>query len=77
MDGSIVSVSSPPGQAQILVGTNGGNIYRLQIDTSESRLVASSHVSPVVAVSFGTRSDIFATVSKNGNLRAWDLTDYR
>ena len=77
MKGAVVSLSASADQREVLVGTTLGNVYRVAADTADCRLVASSHVSPVVDVSFGAGSELFSTVAQNGNLRAWDLSDYR
>ena len=77
LSGAVVSLSPSADQRTMLAGTDGGNVYVVDIDSADSVLKASSHIAPVVAVGFGLGSEIFATASRNGHIRAWDLGEYR
>ena len=75
-DGSVVSLSLSPDSIDILVGTSAGKMYRLLIDDMSTVQLNSSHINKVVDISFGGRSDIFCTLSLDGQIRVWDLSDY-
>lgn len=74
--GQVVSLSLNHDSSELLAGTSAGKIYRvLTSDLSVSEL-ASSHVSSVSCVAFGLKSDLFASISHDGTIRVWDLSDY-
>jgi len=75
-DGRVVSMSISADNLDILVGTDAGKMYRLLIDDMSTVQLSSSHITEVADVSFGTRSDIFCTLSVGGQVRVWDLSDY-
>jgi WD40 repeat protein len=76
LEGAVVSLSLSPDEVDILAGTNAGKMYRVLIADMTFVEVAASHITPVAAVDFGKRSDIFSTLSKGGRLNVRDLSDY-
>jgi WD40 repeat protein len=76
LNGKVVSLSLSPDEVELLVGTSSGKIYRVLTADMSVAEIAASHISPVTAVTFGVRSDIFATISAAGSVRVWDLSDY-
>lgn len=75
-EGRVISLSLSPDALDILVGTDAGNMYRLLIDDMSVAQLNASHINQVVDISFGARSDIFSTLSVDGQIRLWDLSDY-
>lgn len=74
--GQVVSLSISSDGSELLAGTSAGKSYRvLACDLSVSEL-SSSHIAPVMACAFGTQSDLFASISQDGTIRVWDLSDY-
>ncbi len=75
--GKVVSLSLSSDGVELLAGTSAGKIYQLLAGDLSAREISNSHTSPVGAVAFGaSRSDVCATVSEDGSLRIWDLSDY-
>jgi WD40 repeat protein len=75
--GRVVSLSLSSDGLELLAGTSTGKIYQVLADDLSTREISNSHTSPVAAVAFGARrSDLCATVSEDGSLRVWDLSDY-
>jgi len=76
LQGAVNSLEVCDGGASLLVGTSEGIIYKVATETLVATVLSASHVAAITCVAFGTRSDIFATGSKDGNVRVWDLSDY-
>jgi len=76
LTGGIMSLELCDGGESLMVGTSEGIIYKVNAETLVATVVSASHVAPINCVGFGVRSDIFATGSRDGNIRVWDLSDY-
>lgn len=76
LTGMIMSLEICDAGAALLVGTSDGIIYKVDAETLVAKVLSASHVSPIQCIAFGTRSDIFATGARDGNVRIWDLSDY-
>ena len=74
--GCVVSLSISPDGQELLAGTQDGKIYRVRCDDMGVSEYCSSHVAPVAATAFGSRSDIFATTGADGRVCVWDLSDF-
>jgi len=74
--GKVVSLQLTEGGSSLIVGTSDGIIYRLDAESLVATVLSAAHVAPISYVAFGTRSDVFATTSDDGNVRVWDLSDY-
>lgn len=59
-----------------MVSTTNGRLYRCLTESLNSDLVSVCHCSGINAITFGSRSNIFATGTSSGEIRVWDLTDY-
>merc|ERR1712086_447567 len=65
VSGRVVSLSVSADGTELIVGTSMGRVYKaLTEDLS------------IMDVAFGTQSDTFATVSRDGSVRIWDLHEY-
>lgn len=76
VEGAVTSLSLVSHGAELLVGTDSGRVYRMLSDDLTAQLVAVGHTNKVCCVAFGTRSDVFASGTVDGNLKVWDLSDY-
>ena len=74
--GKVMAVSLTPDESELIVGTSAGKMYRVRTVDLSTFEIADSHTGPVTSVSFGTRSDVFATASSDHTVRVWDLSDY-
>ncbi len=61
---------------ELLAGTDTAKMYTVQCSDLSVRILQESSVSAIRAVAFGSRSDLFATVSQDGTMRVIDLSDY-
>ncbi|CAM9155645.1 unnamed protein product [Ectocarpus fasciculatus] len=81
LDGSAVigvSLSSDHLEViSILASTAAGSVYRVNLETMSQITISESHTSGVVAVAFPAHtSERFASASRDGSVRIWDLVDY-
>ena len=75
--GRVTSLSLVHGGAELLVGTDAGQTFRLLCDDMTVVPLTSAHTAPLACVAFGqTRPDVFATASSDGFVHVWDLSDY-
>mmetsp|Transcript_9578 Transcript_9578/g.14420 ORF Transcript_9578/g.14420 Transcript_9578/m.14420 type:complete len:697 (-) Transcript_9578:178-2268(-) len=80
LDGPVVSLSLSPNGSEVLAGCSSGSIFRCMTHSLASDVVTTSHTSAVTTLAFGPfngdRAGIFATGTRNGELRVWDIADY-
>lgn len=76
VDGTINSLTLCSNQAEVVIGTSTGKVYRSICKNLYTNLVTQCHTSSIKALCFGSRPNIFATGTINGGIRVWDLTDY-
>jgi len=74
--GKVVSLSLNCDGTELLAGTSTGTMHRVMSDDLSVREIAASHVSCVNAVAFGVENDVFGTVSRDGTVRVWELSEY-
>eukprot|EP01059_Diplonema_ambulator_P022868 TRINITY_DN38207_c0_g1_i1.p1 TRINITY_DN38207_c0_g1~~TRINITY_DN38207_c0_g1_i1.p1 ORF type:complete len:699 (+),score=56.63 TRINITY_DN38207_c0_g1_i1:49-2097(+) len=75
--GGITSLSVSSDGYEILAATNSGCIYRIIAKDLTATLYTVAHTQAVTDVAVPrNRSDQFATSSKDGSIRVWDLSDY-
>ena len=74
--GKISSMSVAPDESELIVGTTSGKMYRVGTVDLNTYEIADSHTGSVNDLSFGERSDVFATISDDHSARVWDLSDY-
>ncbi|OQS03653.1 hypothetical protein THRCLA_04030 [Thraustotheca clavata] len=62
----------------VLAGTAAGRIFRVHATDLIVQELTVSHLAPVMACAFsGSSSESFASLSKDGSLKVWDLSSYR
>jgi len=76
VQGRVVSLSISADGTELLAGTSTGKIYKALTDDLSVMEMATSHIDAINGVAFGTHSDTFATVSRDGSVRIWDLHEY-
>eukprot|EP00164_Ancoracysta_twista_P004891 GFYU01006652.1.p1 GENE.GFYU01006652.1~~GFYU01006652.1.p1 ORF type:complete len:670 (-),score=143.64 GFYU01006652.1:102-1976(-) len=77
VNGHIVSMSMAPNKQEMIVGTASGRVYRIRCSDLGVLVHSEGHVGGVRAVAFGKRSDLFASLDTDGDIRIWDLSDYK
>ena len=61
----------------MLACTAAGSVFRVNLETMAQITISESHTGGVVAVAFPSHtSERFATASRDGSVRMWDLVDY-
>ncbi len=89
LDGAVKSVSSMSNGTEVLVTCASSTIYRILIDDFSSNVVGVGHTNAISCISFSKTKDFeaardgdmtpgtfFATGTKTGELRVWDVADY-
>ena len=76
LNGKVMSMSLSACGSFIICGTSTGHMYQIRVDTVAAEELSEAHTDAVVDVSFGTRSDIFSTIGRDGSVRVWDLSEY-
>lgn len=73
----VTGLAAAAAGAELVVGTAGGSVFRVDAETLAARPVHDSHTAGVRAVAFPRdRSDVFATAAEDGSVVVWDLNDY-
>jgi WD40 repeat protein len=75
--GKVVALAMSADGAELMAGTSAGRLYRVLTEDLSVSEFSQSHVAAVNDVAFGDRSDVFATISSDGSVSVWDLSDYR
>jgi len=75
---AITAMSVSSNEAQILTGSENGNIIRLKMDSFNKPILhCENHFGPVLDVRFPSGvNDRFATCSTDNTIRFWDAADY-
>lgn len=83
MDSLIRSISLSPNNRELVVACASGSIYRCLTDSLTQTLVSVSNNSPITSIAFPQvvfppppAVYYFATGTRSGEIRTWDLTDY-
>jgi len=76
LHGRVTSIVPVESSGELVVGTDTAKMYSIGCDDLSMRVMQQSNVAPINGVAFGLRSDHFATVSQDGILRVFDLSDY-
>ena len=76
-DGQIRSLSVRDRDAtELVVACSSGTVLRCLSETFAHSVVGHGHTAPISALVFSASSTTFATGTKSGNLRVWDVSDY-
>ena len=77
LDSRVMSVNLSNDGQELIVGTEGGKIYRVLTNDLSYLLHSDAHSSCINDLSFGTDSNIFASIDASGALKTWDLSEYK
>ena len=77
LDSRVMSMNLSNNKQELIVGTQGGKIYRVLTNDLSFLLHSDAHVSTINDVSFGNDSNSFLTVDEAGAVKMWDLSDYK
>jgi cilia- and flagella-associated protein 52 len=77
LDSRIMSMTLSQDKGELIVGTQGGKIYRVLTNDLSFLLHSDAHISCINDVAFGQDSNIFAAADEQGALKVWDLSDYK
>ena len=62
---------------ELIVGTEGGKMYRVLTNDLSYLLHSDAHAACINQVSFGADSNIFVSCDESGALKTWDLSEYK
>ncbi len=77
VDGKVTSLTLSSDKKELLAGTNLGKIYRLLSSDLSFMVHTDAHFSCINDISFGGRSDVFATIDEGGIVKLWDGGEYK
>lgn len=77
LDSRVMSVNLSNDGQELIVGTEGGKLYRVLTNDLSYLLHSDAHASAITGLSFGTDSNTFASVDEHGALKTWDLSEYK
>lgn len=78
LDGSaVIGIPLSTDHLEVIASTAVGSVYRVNLETMAQITISESHTGSVVTVAFPSHtSERFATASRDGSIRVWDLVDY-
>ena len=77
LDSRVLSMNLSNDQKEIIVGTEGGKIYRVLTTDLSFLLHSDAHIAAVNGLSFGADSNTFLSADETGALKMWDLSEYK
>lgn len=77
LDSPVMSMNFANDKNELIVGTQGGKMYRVLSNDLSFLLHSDAHVLTINDVSFGTDGNQFASVDESGALKVWDLSEYK
>ena len=77
LDSKVVSISPSSDKKELIVGTNGGKLYRMLTTDLSFMLHTDAHTGSINDLNFGSRSDQFISIDENGAVKMWDLSEYK
>ena len=77
LDGKVTSLTLSADKKELLAGTNLGKIYRLLSSDLSFMVHTDAHFACINDISFGGRSDVFATIDEGGIVKMWDGGEYK
>lgn len=72
-----MAISVSADKKELIVGTNGGKIYRMLTGDLSFMLHTDAHTGCLNDLNFGQRSDQFLCIDENGSVKMWDLSEYK
>ena len=77
LDSRVMSMNLSNDKQELIVGTEGGKLYRVLTNDLSFLLHSDAHINTINDVSFGADSNSFVTVDESGALKMWDLSEYK
>jgi WD40 repeat protein len=77
LDSKVVSINVSADKKELIVGTNGGKLYRMLTTDLSFMLHTDAHTGTINDLNFGKRSDQFLSIDDNGSVKMWDLSEYK
>ena len=77
LDSRVMSMNLSNDKKELIVGTQGGKMYRVLTVDLSFLLHSDAHVNTINDVAFGSDSNSFVSVDESGALKMWDLSDYK
>lgn len=77
LDSCVSSMNLSNNKDELIVGTQGGKLYRVLTNDLSFLLHSDAHISTINDVSFGADSNTFVTADSAGALKMWNLSDYK
>ena len=74
--GSVLCMSALQSAGTLIAYTASGKLYSLEKNLQATQ-VAEACTDDSLAVAFGNRNDQFATLGSNGQVKIWDIADYK
>ena len=77
LDSRVMSMNLSNDKQELIVGTEGGKMYRVLTNDLSFLLHSDAHVSNINDIAFGNESNSFVTVDEAGAVKMWDLSEYK
>lgn len=77
LDSPVMSMNFSNDKNELIVGTQGGKLYRVLSNDLSYLLHSDAHIGTINDVAFGADSNNFVTVDESGALKMWDLSDFK
>ena len=77
LDSRVMSMNLSNDKQELIVGTQGGKLYRVLTNDLSFLLHSDAHISVINDVSFGSDNNSFVSVDEAGAIKMWDLSDYK
>jgi len=77
LDSKVMSVNLSNDSKELIVGTISGKMFRVLTNDLSFLLRADAHSACINDISFGSDSNSFVAIDELGNLKQWDLSEYK
>lgn len=78
LDSKVMSVCISPDGKELMAGTSSGKLYRVLTDDLSFLLHTDAHTGSINDLHFSPkRSDQFVSIDENGQVKVWDLSEYK
>ena len=77
LDSRVMSINLSIDGEELIVGTQGGKMYRVLTNDLSYLLHSDAHIGCINDIAFGQDSNIFVTGDDVGALKVWDLSEYK
>lgn len=77
LDSKVMSVNLSNDGKELIVGTISGKMFRVLTNDLSFLLRSDAHSASINDISFGNDSNSFVAIDELGNLKLWDLSEYK